>query len=310
MRSMSTALFAALAASALLAAGCKEAPPSSTTEGPANSAPSPVGTPTGGTSTGAAGSPSDTATAGATGTGPTGGSADATSGIGNERAAEGTPPADASTGARGNAAGSAASAGTTMDNSTAAPPAPGAGSDAQSPRATPSGNNITAGGVTPSVQPAPAASQVDPSALALADQNFLATAATSALFELDAARSVAEHGARADVKNYAAMLVKEHTAALDELRALAAKKKVSVASEVAPERKPDLQQLLALRGADFDRRFLQSAIDGHKIDIDLYEKTAGSAQDADVKAYAKRLLPKLRQHLAAAQKLSGGTSAK
>ncbi|MCW7536321.1 DUF4142 domain-containing protein [Aquabacterium sp. A7-Y] len=307
------ALFLALATAGLLTlSGCgkKEAPPSTTADGPADSAPQPVPTPTGPTSTGAAGSPSDTGTAGATGTGPTGGSADAATGTGQERGAQGTPPADSPGGARGDTRRADAGAGTTMDRSTAAPAASGAGAGADSPRANPARNNLLTGGVSDTATPAPSPATTDPSALALEDQNFMTTAASSALYQIDAARAAGERAGSAEVKRYAATLLKDHTAALDELRALAARKKVALASEVPAGRRPALDQLLKAKGTEFDRGFVQTVgIDNHKTDIGLFEKTAAGAKDAEVKAYAAKMLPALREHLAAAQKLpraSGG----
>ena len=71
-----------MAAAAL--AGCRPNPPSSTTQGPEQSAPAPTPTPTSGDGAPAAtGSPSDTGTSGATGTGPTGNAADGTTGMGS-----------------------------------------------------------------------------------------------------------------------------------------------------------------------------------------------------------------------------------
>jgi predicted outer membrane protein len=57
---------------------------------------------------------------------------------------------------------------------------------------------------------------------------------------------------------------------------------------------------LAARGEGFDKAYVQKVgIDDHENDIKLFEKAAQAAQDADVKGFALKTLPVLKQHLAA-----------
>jgi putative membrane protein len=65
--------------------------------------------------------------------------------------------------------------------------------------------------------------------------------------------------------------------------------------------------LKTAEGATFDRRYAESmGVQAHEDNIELFEKAAGSAEDADVKAYAQKLLPKLQEHLKMAQELVKG----
>jgi putative membrane protein len=60
-------------------------------------------------------------------------------------------------------------------------------------------------------------------------------------------------------------------------------------------------------GSDFDRRYAESmGVDAHEDTIELFEKAAGSAEDADIKAFAQKTLPKLQQHLKMARELVEG----
>ena len=59
-------------------------------------------------------------------------------------------------------------------------------------------------------------------------------------------------------------------------------------------------------GASFDRAFIQKVgVSDHQEDIKLFEMASRSAKDADVKAWATKTLPTLKEHLAEAQKLAG-----
>jgi len=55
-------------------------------------------------------------------------------------------------------------------------------------------------------------------------------------------------------------------------------------------------------GKEFDRDYIEQMVQGHKKDIELFETAADDTKlDADLRAYTKRTLPTLRDHLNQAQ---------
>jgi putative membrane protein len=57
-------------------------------------------------------------------------------------------------------------------------------------------------------------------------------------------------------------------------------------------------------GAEFDRDFVrQVGIKAHEQDIKTFEKAGKNVKDPELRAFAQKSLPMLREHLAAAQKL-------
>jgi uncharacterized protein (DUF305 family) len=56
-------------------------------------------------------------------------------------------------------------------------------------------------------------------------------------------------------------------------------------------------------GKDFDARFRHLMVDSHEDAVSLFENTAKDSKDPDVKAFAAKMLPKLKQHEAAAKAL-------
>ena len=139
------------------------------------------------------------------------------------------------------------------------------------------------------------------------DRTFMTKAAGAGLYEVEIAKMASQKAESADVKQFAEMLVKDHTAANDELKALAASKSVELPKDVPADKKNKMAMIENNRsGASFDRAFIQKVgVSDHQEDIKLFEMASRSAKDADVKAWATKTLPTLKEHLAEAQKLAG-----
>ncbi len=55
-------------------------------------------------------------------------------------------------------------------------------------------------------------------------------------------------------------------------------------------------------GAAFDATYMRQMVDDHQKDVALFEKQASGGRDADLKAFAGKTLPTLKQHLQHAEK--------
>lgn len=63
-------------------------------------------------------------------------------------------------------------------------------------------------------------------------------------------------------------------------------------------------------GQDFDRRYAESmGVEAHRETIALFEKASKEARDPEVKAFATKTLPNLREHLQMAQSMQAATGA-
>jgi putative membrane protein len=137
------------------------------------------------------------------------------------------------------------------------------------------------------------------------DQTFMTKAAGGGIYEVEVSRMAASKAKNADVKAYAEMLVKDHTAANDELKQLASSKGVTLPSAMPADKKAKMDQLS--KSKDIDRDFIkQVGLDDHKTDIALFDKASKDAKDADVKGFFSKTLPKLKDHRAEAEKLNSG----
>jgi putative membrane protein len=137
-----------------------------------------------------------------------------------------------------------------------------------------------------------------------ADVKFVKTQSAAGSAELKIAELAVQKAERPDIKNYAEMLVIAHTNANEELTALAKKKGVEVSAVIDPKHAAAFQKLEKASKADFDKDLLADMITSHKKCISNFEAAAKDARDSDVKAWAEKMIPTLKAHLAKAKELA------
>lgn len=134
-----------------------------------------------------------------------------------------------------------------------------------------------------------------------ADKEFVASAGASGLFEVQAANLVVKNGSSPDVNAFALRMVADHSRANDELRQLATIKGVVVPAELADPHADVIEELTPLTGEELDRAYMQHMMETHQRDVAEFERAAVTAQDQDVRAFAEKMLPVLKEHLALAR---------
>ncbi len=135
------------------------------------------------------------------------------------------------------------------------------------------------------------------------DQKFVQDAAKGGMMEIRMGQLGLERGASPAVKALSQHLVNDHTAANNELAALAKQKGFALPGG------DDAQMAASMpfakkSGDDFDKAFARTAVEDHQKDIAEFEKEASSGNDPDLKNWASKTLPTVRAHLAEAQALT------
>jgi putative membrane protein len=138
------------------------------------------------------------------------------------------------------------------------------------------------------------------SQVAPADRTFMEKAAKGGTMEVELGRVAEQKAANAQVKQFGARMVQDHSKANDELKAIASSKGVNLPAD-AGEHKKDIDKMSRLQGPEFDREYMKHMVSDHKKDVSEFEKASKSAKDADVKGFASKTLPVLREHLKLAQ---------
>lgn len=140
-------------------------------------------------------------------------------------------------------------------------------------------------------------------ALALAashpDASFYKNAAEGGIAEVEAGQLAQEKGNSQPVKDFGAMMVKDHSAANEKLKALASSKDITLPTSPSVGQMATKTKLNLLSGDTFDKSYVKGQISAHRQTIALFRKEMSSGRDADAKAFATATLPTVRSHLKA-----------
>jgi putative membrane protein len=138
-----------------------------------------------------------------------------------------------------------------------------------------------------------------------ADRDFMVKACQANLAEVEAGRLAESKATNADVKKFAQHMVEDHTAANDQLMSLAGRTNFRLPARPDDAHQKDVAKLAGMSGAEFDRKYMEMMVTDHQKAVALFEKWSKDAKDDDVRAWAEKTLPKLRDHLTMARDLSG-----
>jgi putative membrane protein len=136
-----------------------------------------------------------------------------------------------------------------------------------------------------------------------AAKEFVEQAGTSGLAEVEMGELGAKKASNGQVKAFAKRIVADHTKANEELVTATKGKGVQVPSSRTSLHKATIEKFQQQEaGKAFDRDYMEQMIEDHKADVELFETAADDAKlDLDLRSYAKRTLPTLRDHLKQAQ---------
>jgi putative membrane protein len=137
-----------------------------------------------------------------------------------------------------------------------------------------------------------------------ADSAFVMKAAAGGMMEVEAG-NIAQQNAQSDrVKAFGSMMVKDHSAANQELMSLASSRGITLPTDLPASMKKHMDQMRNMKGKQFDNHYMSMMLSDHKKDVSEFEKNSNSANDAELKAWATKTLPVLRTHLDSAQAIS------
>jgi putative membrane protein len=127
------------------------------------------------------------------------------------------------------------------------------------------------------------------------DRTFAEKAAAGGAAEVDSGRMAQQKATDDRVKQFGARMVQDHSKAGDELKQIGTAKGLKLPE--APDAKADAEKMEKLSGRDFDRAYMNHMVADHKKDVAEFEKEASSGKDPEIKAFAAKTLPTLREHL-------------
>jgi putative membrane protein len=155
------------------------------------------------------------------------------------------------------------------------------------------------------------------------DKDFVEDVSIANLAEVELGRMAIERAASAEVKQFADMMVKDHTKAGDELKQVAAQHSIPAAAALDQKHQDLKTKLSTLKGAEFDREYMSAMVDGHQDVVDRLQTRASEDRfgdnkgtvkpessdnpvEADLNQWAAAALPTVRHHLDEAKRINDG----
>jgi putative membrane protein len=172
------------------------------------------------------------------------------------------------------------------------------------------------------------AGEADRTAVHDSEKDFINHVLSDGTAEVELGKMAAERASNPEVKRFAQMMVDDHTKAGTELKAIATKYGVQPMPKVDDKHQDLMERLSKLRGAQFDREYIDAMVDDHQNAVDSLQSRVDStaplkdkitdpakadtavvpektdnAPKAAVNEWAAMTLPTVRQHLEAAKRL-------
>lgn len=96
------------------------------------------------------------------------------------------------------------------------------------------------------------------------DRNFVNHMLSDGTAEVELGRLAKDHAASNEVKQFAQMMIDDHTKAGEQLKQVASTYGIPQDATIDDKHKDLMDKLTKLNGADFDRQYMDAMVDGHE----------------------------------------------
>lgn len=121
--------------------------------------------------------------------------------------------------------------------------------------------------------------------------------------EVELGRLAEERATNPEVKEFARMMLQDHRKAGTELKQIASKHNVQPDEGEKNEHNDVRERLSKLSGREFDREYLKTMVEDHEEAVNEIEKKAEHADNPEVRQWASKTLPTIKQHLERAKQI-------
>jgi putative membrane protein len=137
-------------------------------------------------------------------------------------------------------------------------------------------------------------------------EEFVKKVAISDMMEIQSSQLALSRQPDADTKPFAEQMVKDHEATSRELKNLVNSGKVKgpLPTSLDADHQKKFDELKSKSGKEFDRAYDQLQLQAHEEAVALFEQYSQGGDNPDLKTWAAKTLPHLKEHLAMAKKLS------
>jgi putative membrane protein len=96
------------------------------------------------------------------------------------------------------------------------------------------------------------------------DKNFVSDQLSDGMAEIELAKVARDHAASQDVKQFAQMMIDDHTKAGDQLKQIATGNSIPIDTQIDDKQQNLMDKLSKLNGADFDKEYMSAMVDDHQ----------------------------------------------
>jgi putative membrane protein len=157
--------------------------------------------------------------------------------------------------------------------------------------------------------------------VAAGHREFVETSMESGMLEVELGKLAQQKATSPEVKQFADMMIRDHTKAGEELKQVAERHSLQPQAQLEDTHREMIQKLSGLRGAEFDRQYMDTMVDSHqdvvdhlqsRADVDRVGDNKGSvtpepsdnAVESGLNQWAAKALPTARHHLDEARRIN------
>jgi putative membrane protein len=129
------------------------------------------------------------------------------------------------------------------------------------------------------------------------DSSFYSDAAEAGISEVDAGKLAQQKGSSQDVKDFGAMMVKDHSKANEKLQSIASAQGEKLPTSASVMQITEAKKLQMQSGKSFDESYIKSQVKAHEDTIKLLNDEVANGKDAQAKSFASSTLPTVEGHL-------------
>jgi putative membrane protein len=132
---------------------------------------------------------------------------------------------------------------------------------------------------------------------------FLVTSYESSMFEIELGESAIKHATNPAVKKFAADLIPSHKDINGKMQTIAFDANFKLPGGIDSGHAKDLTDLEKLKGADYDKKFMDMIVSGHEKSAANYKKAYSDLSAGETKEFAGKTFPIINGHLETAKKI-------
>lgn len=138
------------------------------------------------------------------------------------------------------------------------------------------------------------------------DAAFAAKAAAGGMNEIALSKAATQQASNAKVKDFASMMITDHTAAGDKLSVIAKAKGITLPTTPDTAHQAILADLSKKTGKDFDKAYVDQMVKDHQATVDMFKSAQSTVKDTSLKAFITNTLPVIQHHLEAIKTIKSG----